>query len=329
MRHINGRQDPSLTARVVNCTPLLYRAGPDESFDRPAHVRAASSLAAVGDYLAVIQDDANFIAWFDASLSNVEVVPLPAGHEGKRLFDDGRGNKQWKLDLEACLFDAAGQRLFAFGSGSSPLRERIVTVTNLFSQSPTVTVHEAAAFYAALRAATDFAGSELNIEGAILLDETRLRLFQRGNGAPHGSLRPVNATADLSWDKLLAYLQTPQKPASFALENINQYNLGTIDDVPLTFTDAALVSSGVIFSAAAEASPDAIQDGPVAGSALGLIKKDAVARWTVLLDPDGRAFTGKVEGVSVTAAGNCYVVIDKDDPQIPSELCQVELLGSW
>ena len=329
MTPINGRQDPSLTALVVNCTPLLYRAGPDERFDRPAHVRAASSLAAVGDYLTVIQDDANFIAWFDPTLVHVEVVPLPAGHEGKRLFDDGRGNKRWKLDLEACLFEPAGQRLFAFGSGSSPWRERIVSVTNLFSQSPTVTVHEAAAFYAALRAATDFAGSELNIEGAILLDQTRLRLFQRGNGAPHGSLRPVNATADLSWDSLLAYLQAPQTPAPFALENITPYNLGMIDGVPLTFTDAALVSSGVLFSAAAEASPDAIQDGPVAGSGLGIIGRDGAARWTLLLEEEDRPFIGKVEGVAVTAAGNCYVVIDKDDPQIPSELCQVELLGSW
>jgi hypothetical protein len=324
---IIGRQDPSLSARVVATTPLLYRAGPDTAADRPGHVRAGSSLAFLGRHLAVIQDDANFIAWFDPADSQVEVVPLPAGHEGKRLFGDDRGNKQWKLDLEACLVD--GDRLVAFGSGSSPLRERLVIITDLASDRPDVIIHDASAFYAALRAATDFAGSELNIEGAILLDADTLRLFQRGNGAPHDHLLPVNATADLSWSNLLAYLHKPQPAPTFPLNNIRQYNLGTFDGIPLTFTDAAVAAEAILFSAAAEASPDAIQDGPVAGSVLGVIAADGAARWTPLLDDNGRPFAGKVEGIARSADALLYVIIDKDDPATPSELCRVELIGSW
>jgi hypothetical protein len=327
MRQINGLQDPSLVACIVRSTPLLYRAGVDAAADRPGHVRAGSSLAFLGRHLAVIQDDANFVAWFDPAESQVEVIPLPAGHEGKRLFDDGRGNKRWKLDLEACVAD--GERLVAFGSGSSPLRERLVIVSGLASDRTAVTVHDAPAFYAALRAAADFAGSELNIEGAVLLDGGRLRLFQRGNGAARGGLRPVNATADIAWAALLAYLQNPETPTPFRLENICQYNLGALDGVPLTFTDAAAAGKAILFSAAAEASPDAIQDGPVAGSVLGIIDSDGTARWTLLLDADGRPFAGKVEGVARSAGGAIYVIVDKDDPALASELCRVELVGSW
>ena len=43
------------------------------------------------------------------------------------MFDDVRGNKKLKLDLEACIVLPDG-RLVAFGSGSSPQREKIVTV---------------------------------------------------------------------------------------------------------------------------------------------------------------------------------------------------------
>jgi len=37
---------------------LSYSGGADAAFDRPAHVRADSSLAWFGDWIAVIQDDA-------------------------------------------------------------------------------------------------------------------------------------------------------------------------------------------------------------------------------------------------------------------------------
>jgi hypothetical protein len=326
-RFISGQQDPLLVARIVTSTPLLYQAGADTAADRPTHVRAGSSLAFVGRHLAVIQDDANFVAWLEPAGSQVEVISLPAGHQGKRLFDDGRGNKRWKLDLEACVVD--GERLVVFGSGSSPQREQLVVVSGLASDKPNVLIQETPAFYAVLRNTIDFAGSELNIEGAVLLEGGRLRLFQRGNGAARGGVRPVNATADIAWETLLAYLQNPERPARFYLENICQYDLGTLDGVPLTFTDAAAAGEAILFSAAAEASPDAIQDGPVAGSALGVIEPDGAARWTVLLDAGGRAFDGKVEGLAHSAGGDIYVIADKDDPAIASELCRVELMGSW
>src|SRR5258706_9547733 len=118
--------DERLSATVVRRVPLLYSAGEDEREDRPAHVRAGSGLARCGDKLAIVQDDANFVALFDPATERVEAVALPRGASGRRQFDDARGNKAEKLDLESCVVlpSPAGDWLVAFGSGSSRQRER-------------------------------------------------------------------------------------------------------------------------------------------------------------------------------------------------------------
>ena len=83
-----------------------------------------------GDRLAVVQDDANFVALVGLADGRVDSIALPASDGGVRQFDDLRGNKRLKLDLEASVIDVEGGRatLFAFGSGSSPARARLSAV---------------------------------------------------------------------------------------------------------------------------------------------------------------------------------------------------------
>src|SRR4249920_752185 len=92
-----ARHDPSLSAIVVDQRPLYYAAGADAALDRPANVRAGSSLAWVPGGLAVIQDDTNFLAIIDPGTGAVRSIPLPAGKRGVRQFDTERGNKKAKL----------------------------------------------------------------------------------------------------------------------------------------------------------------------------------------------------------------------------------------
>jgi len=197
-----ARSDATLSARIVRTVPLRYAAGPDAATDRPAHVRAASGLARFRGWVAVVQDDANFVALVQPGDGRAGQITLPAGESGVRQFDDLRGNKRFKLDLEACVAvrDRGGETLLAFGSGSSPLRERIVVVR----EAETRTV-EASAFYAGLRQERGFSGSELNVEGAIEIDGD-LRLFNRGNGAPVQGRLPVDATCDVRLAELLDYV---------------------------------------------------------------------------------------------------------------------------
>src|SRR5690606_17272693 len=101
-----------------------------------------------------------------------------------------------------------------------------------------------------------------------VVDGRDVMFFQRGNGAPRGGLRPVDATARVSLADLVGYLESgaPCPP----LRDVSAWDLGALEGVRLTFTDAAIGPRGEIaFVACAEASPDATRDGPVSGVALG------------------------------------------------------------
>jgi hypothetical protein len=330
-------RDPRLVARVLRRMSLTYRAGADPALDRPAYVRAASAMAWVGGRLVIVQDDANFLAIADPdsasaaparSLATADVT-LPAGPAGRRQFDDGRGNKAHKLDLESCVVipDRRGATLLAFGSGSTPERERIIVADHWGAPAPRITLIHARELYAALRASLDFAGTELNIEGAALIGERELRLFGRGNGAARDGRHPVNASCALDWPLLRSYLDDRTMPPPLP-RSTTRYELGAIEGVPLGFTDAMTWGDGILFSAAAEASPDAVRDGPVAGSVIGVIPERGEPRCTVIVDEHGAVFTGKVEGVaSRPDARTIYAVADEDDPARPSELCIIGLEG--
>ncbi|NWF82052.1 MAG: hypothetical protein HXY37_18710 [Chloroflexi bacterium] len=326
-----AQRDPQLVAQVEAQRPLTYAAGADPALDRPAHVRAASSLVRLGRHMVAIQDDAHFLALIDPATWAVAALTLPAGPDGQRQFDDLRGTRALKLDLEASVVVPGpdGDLLLALGSGSTPERERILMVEQVTSGEPAIRLVAASALYAQLRAPA-FAGSELNLEGAVLLGTT-LRLFQRGNGAPRGALQPIDATCDLHWPALAAYLANPSVVPPPELTAITRYDLGRLAGARLTFTDATLAPGGILYCATAEDSPDVTRDGPVVGSALGLLPFAGHPRYAPLTGPDGQVLPIKVEGALLDATDptRIYLVADADDPLTPSELLVTRLLGPW
>ncbi|MBK8648737.1 MAG: hypothetical protein IPN16_19770 [Gemmatimonadetes bacterium] len=70
--------EPTWRAIVVARRPLHYVDGADAHADRPAHVRAGSSLAWLGPFLALVQDDANFVALIDPRDASTRAIALPA-----------------------------------------------------------------------------------------------------------------------------------------------------------------------------------------------------------------------------------------------------------
>jgi hypothetical protein len=321
-----------MRAIVESSTPLRYGEGADPALDRPANVRSASSLAWVPGGIALVQDDANFIGVFDPDGERTRAIALPPGHEGLRLFDDRRGNKAYKLDLEACVaVEHEGDTLLlALGSGSTRRREHVVLVRGWATESPDVESLHVPRLYEALRAEHAFAGSELNVEGAVV-EGDRLCLFGRGNGAPRDGVLPVNATCELDWAVFLAHLLAPDRNRPPVPTSVVRYDLGALEGVPLGFTDATLWRGGTLYTAAAEESPDAVRDGRVVGSVVGVIDHGGLTRWAPLTDASGRPFVGKVEGVVVSrdASDRLFVVVDADDPDAGSLLCTVRLRGDW
>ncbi|RLB65473.1 MAG: hypothetical protein DRI90_01945 [Deltaproteobacteria bacterium] len=332
-QRVSASRDPNLSARVVRRRPLSYTEGPDPTEDRAPHVRSGSGLAWVGESLAVVQDDANFVALVEPRGDTVRAISLPRGAGGLRVFDDERGNKKHKLDLETCFSTTVDGDwvLMAFGSGSTRAREQVLEVRfPVGGAHPEVELHHAPAFYESLRNHTEFSGSELNVEGVTTIPDGGLRLFQRGNGAPRGELQPVDATAEVSGSLLFEHLQGSGPPPP--IQNVVRYDLGTLGKVRLTFTDAIDIGEGrALFLATAEDSPDAIRDGAVLGSVIGLLNPLKPPRWAPLCNAQGEPLAVKGEGIVVsrTEPSRVFVVLDSDSPGTAAELMDVELLGPW
>ncbi len=332
MRIRTALEDERLTARIAERRPLLYTAGASAHEDRPAHVRAASGIVWLGREMALVQDDADFVALVDPVTRAVRALPLRRGEPAPgarvvRQFDDARGNKADKLDLEA-LF-ATDATLVGLGSGATPARRRAL----LIDGAAEARIVDAGDLYRALEAMPELAGSELNLEGAAPLPDGRLRLFQRGNGDPARARPPVDATLDLPLAALLAYLRGEAPAPPLDAGSVVQYQLGALAGARVTFTDAAHdpASGRLYYLACAERSPDAVRDGEVVGSVLGVFDEldgGGQLRFARLADREGRPLAIKAEGLAF-GGGAVHVVLDADDPARPSELCRLELDGPW
>lgn len=326
-------EDPRVRAVVTSEVALYYAEGADAGEDRPAHARAGSGLARSGDRLVLVQDDALFVALIDAlGAGPTHALALPRG-DGVRLFESRRGNKARKPDLE-CLAPLAPGALVAFGSGSTPARRRALRL-GCGSWPPRAELVVCEAMYVALGARLDFAGSELNVEGAAVVGD-RLRLFQRGNGAARGELLPVSATVDLPLDALAAYLEAcaadPSAPFEVPLLDVRRYEIGRVGGVPLGFTDACSLGAGdraLAWVAAAEASPDTYDDGATVGVCVGWMRDDGSAGRGPVLTAEGEPYRAKVEGLYVDPADpvRAWAVVDADDVDAPARLLTLELDG--
>jgi hypothetical protein len=184
----------------------------------------------------------------------------------------------------------------------------------LGADGPTFTVTDLAPLYRRVAAALGLRDDQLNLEGACRVGD-RLRWFQRGNAAA--------GVPTASVDVDLAALQ--DRPD---VSGIRRYDLGTVAGVALGVTDAVALADGrILVSAAAEDTPNPVDDGPNVGAAIALLEDDAV----VAIAPVP-AFSGavpKIEGLAVreqTADGvRLLAVVDVDDPLVPSQEFAVRL----
>jgi len=311
----------SLTATLGTPRPLVYDHGAHPLEDLPAHVRAASSIRRQGSRLVILQDDVSALAVLDPSTGSTYPILLPAGPEGARVFDDERGNKKLKLDLEACIVLPDG-RLVAFGSGSSPQREKIVTVAP--GKGAMAQQMSGEDLYAGLRVHSGPRGARLNIEGAVVQGEW-LRLLQRGNGKR--GFEPWNAILDVALDRFLGWLdgRQPFPP----VRRIFEVHLDDLAGVPFGFTDAAVTDDGrVAFLACAEDTEDALIDGPVMGCRFGwLDAHDQAVVMTDVIDGDGQPTHLKLEGIEVRTGGGTVfdVVADMDRGDEPAQIAELDV----
>ncbi len=273
-------------------------------------VSSASGLCVLGDELLVVADDQNFLAryGFDGSpRARVPLLPgsLPAEHAAR---------KRAKPDFEA-LTSLPDGRLLALGSGSTPARMRAALIDPRAEFSSRII--DLAPLYTALERELP----ELNIEGTAVLAD-RLVLLQRGNGAAR-----ANAMIDLDLHAALEAIDRTSTLDPSALHAVTRVQLGTLDGVPLSFTDATPHPDGsLLFSAAAEDTANTYDDGAVTGSIIGTLSPTGeVLRTTRLRFP----VPVKIEGIacipSARGALDLWLVSDADDPHRLAGLFRTEL----
>jgi hypothetical protein len=278
-------------------------------------VRAASGVAPLGDGWLVAQDDATHAAWLrDGGVVPVRLLP-PV--EGLDLFTEAEGTKHLKPDLEvACPAEVDGAPgVLLLGSGSGSRRMRGVLV-RLDDGDPLARTADLAPLYSRVAELLGVPMDQLNLEGASRHDAT-VRWFNRGNlaaGVP-------SASVDVGLEALVAAVLGLGDPASVPIGRPTVYDLGAVDGVGLAVTDAIALPDGrVLVSAAAEDTPNAVDDGPVVATALALIDGEAVLAVEPIPEVNGHVH--KIEGLALRSTDGAQVhllaVVDDDDPDVPS-----------
>jgi len=216
-----------------------------------------------------------------------------------------------------------GDELWAFGSGSTPMREKIAVI------GFTTRLHDASPLYRRLReelsgptAAESFrAPPQVNIEGACIVGK-ELWLFHRGNTGPYDAgpaIFKLQQRAFAAW--LASDAALPEVDAAIL------FDLGGEPSARLGFTDAVAVGARVFYLAAAEAAANAIDDGAILASQLGVIEGDRVRAAPLAID--GAPI--KAEGLAFDPANprHAWLAIDPDNVDEPARLYEIELVGPW
>lgn len=292
-------------------------------FDDGTPVTAASGIAPLGDGWLIAQDDSTFAAWRRAdSVTPVRVLP-PV--EGLDRFTVAAGTKGLKPDLEvACPAEVDGEpAVLLLGSGSSARRMRgaLVRLTN---GRPVVQTAGLQLLYERVAQVLGLPMDHLNLEGASRHGGT-VRWFNRGNL----SAEIPSASVDVPLEALVAAVLGRAGVDAVPVEQPRRYDLGAVEGVGLAVTDAVSLPDGrVLLSAAAEDTPNAVDDGPVVATALALVDGDTVL--AVVPVPEVGGHVHKVEGLALRRLDGDEVqllaVVDDDDPDAPSAEIDLRIL---
>jgi hypothetical protein len=284
-------------------------------FDDGTPVTAASGVAPFGGGWLVAQDDATFAAWLQGEhVTPVRVLPPVEGFD---RFSEAAGTKRLKPDLEvACPAEVdGGPAVLLLGSGSTARRMRGVLV-RLEGGQAVVQAGDLGPLYELVARHLGLPMNHLNLEGASRHGDT-VRWFNRGNLAAG----VFSASVDVPLQGLIDAVSGRAGAASVPLGQPRVYELGEVEGVGLAVTDAIALPDGrVLLSAAAEDSPNAVDDGPVVATALVLTDGDEVVDVAPIPEVEGRVH--KVEGLALRELRNGQVhllaVVDDDDPTTPS-----------
>lgn len=308
-----------LTVEVSSVSRLQFADG--------SPVRAASAIVPFRGGWLVAQDDSNHAAWQrpGRETTRVRLFPPTDGHDE---FSEAAGTKHLKADIEmACVMAdpvSGASAALLMGSGSTDRRMRGAWVT-LGASGPVVECLDLSPLYALVAETLELPMSFLNLEGAAVSDG-ELHLFNRG--VPAQSIASQSVIVDEA--SLLKVLRSPAGLASLEIRRGPVFDLGTVDGVGLSVTDAMAIGSGrFLLSAAAEDTASTYDDGLVVGSAIVVADRSGTLARGLIPPVEGRV--AKVEGLALIgcneSGATLLAVVDDDDTEQPS--LQLTLTVRW
>ncbi len=285
------------------------------SLGREAHISAASGIVKVGHDFIVVADDELHLALFDSSgLKPGKLVQIFPGE----LPAKKKPRKKMKPDLESLVLlpGLKGSQVLVIPSGSKSHRG-VGSLVSLGAETQVDSLRDVdfSELFASLE--DDHAVKSLNIEGAIVEGEY-LRLLQRGN-----SKDSKNMIIDLRLDMVIHSLIQGKPIHKSCVSYLQEMQLGSLDGVALSFTDATALGSGyALFTATAEATDNSYDDAPYSGSIMGLWQGRAIEKCNIIRTWkfDKKL---KVEGVFAEQSQkdlDIYFVTDDDDPAISARM---------
>lgn len=237
--------------------------------NRPPFVISASGLVRLENRVLIVADDELHLAEFDLKSSQpgrwIKLLP-------GQLPTDYKARKKQKPDLETIariqpdVYAETGALLVV----PSLSRENRVTGAMVKIEKNAVATDSPIPIdFSDIRNKLCETIDGLNVEG-IAIQEKTTKLFHRGS-----KKKGKSVVIELETISFLRDLHDTHKPLSKCISNFREYDLGDIEGVGMSFTDAVPMPDGrIVFLATAEATDDEYQDGASLGSSLGIMKEN-------------------------------------------------------
>ena len=258
-------------------------------------ITATSGLLFIKNVLFLISDSSLFLYQYD--LSKKLLLKFP-------LVKDAEENikKAEKPDLECITLH--GNQLIILGSGST---EKICTMFTLHLSSDALQVQDLSALYQKLKEIASLTENQLNIEGAIYVNQTML-LFQRGNSK--------NSRNGI-------FIIPNHQEGGIRFVPIS---LPTLDDIETTFTDAILVDDKIYFLACAENTASTYEDGEILGTILGIMRAQTFEIIEIHLLSEHQKFEGITLYKESETEISFLLCEDNDDEALEAVISELTLI---
>lgn len=271
---------------------------------------SASGIEIINNDIYVVGDDSPFLFRLDNDFSIVEKVPIT----GNNSIQNGRVPWQIKSDFESMAYFSQDNKNFlaVLSSGSKQITRDSIHIISL-SEKKVKTSKNLRPLFDSIRKMANFTiNDEINIE-ALAISDSIVFMMQRGNN---------NENLVISIDKNIFLDYLNRTNAKVPPIKIYKFQLPSFENTISGFSGVCVLplNKGLLFTASLETTLDAISDGEILGSYLGIIEFANFNQGITdaqILKVENKILKTKIEGIAIKSKQNNKAIVicvsDNDD----------------